>query len=32
MNILRISDFRWEYDQAGAINDLLGFLQLRAAA
>jgi hypothetical protein len=28
MNILRVSDFRWEYDQAGAINDLLALLEL----
>jgi hypothetical protein len=28
MNILRISDFRWEYERGGAINDLLGLLEL----
>jgi very-short-patch-repair endonuclease len=32
MNGLRVSDFRWEYDQAGAIDDLLGCLELRKAA
>jgi hypothetical protein len=26
--ILRISDFRWEYDRAGAIDDLLALLEL----
>jgi very-short-patch-repair endonuclease len=34
-SILRVSDFRWEYDRAGAIDDLLALLalgnQLRAA-
>jgi very-short-patch-repair endonuclease len=33
--ILRVSDFRWEYDQAGAVDDLLALLavgrQRRAA-
>jgi hypothetical protein len=28
MSILRVSDFRWEYDRAGAINDLLGLLAI----
>jgi len=36
MNILRVSDFRWDYDRAGAIDDLLALLALgrgrRAAA
>jgi very-short-patch-repair endonuclease len=27
-SILRISDFRWEHDQAAAINDLLALLEL----
>jgi hypothetical protein len=26
MSILRVSDFRWEYDRAGAIDDLLALL------
>jgi hypothetical protein len=28
MRILRVSDFRWEYDRAGAVEDLLGLLAL----
>jgi hypothetical protein len=28
MRILRVSDFRWEYDRAGAIDDLLALLEL----
>jgi very-short-patch-repair endonuclease len=29
MSILRVSDFRWEYDRAGAIDDLLALLAIR---
>jgi hypothetical protein len=32
LNGLRVSDFRWEHDRAGAIDDLLGLLELREAA
>ncbi len=32
MSILRVGDFRWEYDRAGAIDDLLALLELRRAA
>jgi len=28
MNILRVSDFRWDYDHAGAIDDLLALLAI----
>lgn len=31
LNGLRVSDFRWEHDRAGAIEDLLGLLELREA-
>jgi hypothetical protein len=27
-SILRISDFRWEHDQAGAVDDLLALLAI----